>query len=372
MPYPNEIGDRLSSNEYMLSEVEKYTSHIYIKLDSSPGLPWSLFHRTNASLLENNRDELVKTAFDIAIQLRDTPHTEVRKMTPFEAYSCGLMDIVKVHVKQEPHPIEKVKTDRSRIIFSQSTNMRIVEGVAFQEYQDWCIENWTLVPPKPGMGFTREHVRDFISEVRKLFPKGIEGNDVSGWDFGIKGKIIDALIEFRVRVLGATGITANFIRNLLYVIFIKVICLSDGTLLVHCEPSVMASGSFVTGAGNSEMRYLMSMAALKDPKDVPEAEAVTMGDDCIESRHERDYQKLGVRITDQAKYSLDYFNFCSHNFSSDGRCELDNWPKSLFKLLHQKYDPMFLAQFQLETRDNKNFEELNAFIRWTGWGPQNL
>lgn len=206
--------------------------------------------------------------------LADASH-DYSKLSASQLVEAGLTDPVKVFVKNELHSAEKVAQGRMRLISVLSTTDQIIERVLHSCQNHEEIAQWEDVPSKPGMGLDDPSLETLRAEIMG-FGNPVD-TDISGWDWGVPGWLMNAEMELRVRLAGCTpNDTYHFLAmNRMLCLTLSVMVLSDGTVWEQIYRGIQKSGSYCTSSGNSRMRVLLAYMA-------GASKAIAMGDDCVE------------------------------------------------------------------------------------------
>lgn len=341
--------------------VDKFLKSGCIKMDASPGVPFSAIFPTNKKFFEQSL-EYIKHLVWSRIQLR-LIHKDV--IEPEQMVLLGLCDPVKVFVKQEPHSIDKIKEGRFRLIMSVSIIDKLVEMVLIKDLKDLEINNWYRIPSKPGMGFTDDMVSIIYNKVMQM--NNPVSTDVSGWDWSVQQWMLDADADIMVRLcnnpfqdwIDLIKVTAKIEGSSVY-------CLSDSQLYTLSVPGNQNSGKLKTSMSNSRMRALM--AFLVGSEDV-----ICMGDDDVEEfvdNAEQKYAELGIKVKMYSKIDNE-FEFCSKIYTQNG-CYPTKYGKTLMKLLHQEPKSWeeyigFMIGFIDEMCKHPEYERLLELIQLTGF-----
>lgn len=340
--------------------------------DSSPGFPFSTQCRNTVEAVELYGPLILDLAFErIKFYLDD----DLSRLDVLERLEMNLIDIWKTHIKEEPHPIEKIITGRHRIIFGGSLVNSLVERFFNQEYQDACASQWDTCPSKPGIGFSDESARLFYMRSR-----GIDkiSSDVSGWDFSVDEKLLD--YGFRIRKRRCRNPSPRWERamnNVCFSVHDALVAFTGGEV-VHIRGGIQKSGSFMTASLNSDSRNVLAVAVdIRCGVPIGKiniAGYAAMGDDLIQPDYGLGddvlvgcYRDWGFRVTDVARVKANEpFEFCSHLFHEYG-AELLSSARTLFRLLGQTPSIEFLMQFCYECRHNRNLVSLLTVLFASGW-----
>jgi len=349
-----------------------------------PGVPYNLLGTNKRDVLRFYRAAVEESVVELAKKWRDTPRSDLEEMTLEVMLEQGFVFPTECKIKQEPHKAEKLQQERYRIFFAMSMIMELVERVLYQRILDHEIEHWKDLPAKPGIGFTDEMMADLFAYVDSQPGSERDDNDMSGFDWSLMLWLKDLVDDATIDAYLIPKDYANMIRNNTLCAFKIPLMLSDGTLLeltVKMEGEisytdserrvhiVWKSGKLTTARDNSWARIALSLlAALRSGAKKEELWAVTMGDDCTESAHQRDYAQYGFRMTDQHITKKGQpFEFCSHLIQRDGDGKLLPWTRTLYRLLSHPPEAEFLVQFQHEMRHNEELEEVMGFLQRIGY-----
>lgn len=343
---------------------------------SNPGIPLCEYASSNQGLLDNHANLLVSAALDLFQKWRDKDCTHMGAVEMAQS-SCSYA--IRVFVKNEPHPLRKIKTGRYRLICSVSVIQNIVERLLFGSYAKACVEEYTNIPSKPGMGFSKQHneaMHDIMRRALHKF-KTLRQNDVQGWDWSFLQQLYEVGRDHFVGATSSSHHAAAFNRlfsNYFHSMMNKIFSLSDGTLLYVETKGVMVSGSYLTGWLNSFARCFMSFyTGLEAGGEPDDLFAIAMGDDCVEDPLPRNYEKWGFVITDELEVSNFPISFCSHSYTGEF-AHLESWPKALYNLLAKAPRFVDIEQFFFELGDDHpmvaSIKKLLSRIDYKEQGPQ--
>jgi hypothetical protein len=326
---------------------------------------------------ENGYVELASLSMDLMRALRDTPHEEVRRMTKDQLIASGLASFVQIMIKEEPHSKSKFEEERFRVISRCPAQGVLVERVLYGDLVDVNLAKWDTQPSKPGMGLddvSNRKIWDAVESKRQEKPG--ESNDVAGWDAKCPEEIHDANTEVLVKITHASPRWENMIRNYEYLQQRAFFVLSNGKIYVLTQAVKQLSGRFLTAFNNSNMRNLVNYVStpIALHKDVW---GIFMGDDSVVDGSPKDYERLGLVITDRLEAPRGQpFDFCSHRYVGDVVAHPSNWGRTLYKLMSKPYSDVFFGQFLEEMRwlqpygDAKaTIADVVALLSWSGWLP---
>ena len=387
-----------------------------IKLDSSPGYPYTILGKTNKGILSDYRQVIIDLTIDRFIRLIGISLGELQDMNYRDLLDNNLVDPVRLFVKQEPHPSRKFLTGKMRLISSVSIVDQLVERLFHSYINNKFIEQWVNIPSKPGIGLTTDADFSCIIDQFNLI-KNPCSSDISGWDWSVQYDELMFIADFRALIYGLP-FDHPFIkgmRNRQHLVAASIYGLSDGTLFVSDdEKGIQLSGCYITSAGNSEIRIANTILAQaislirdglvhtpdfdatayavqtfkQNPRkwlsQIPSLTSMAMGDDCLEEYTpylQEIYEYLGhpVKFVDVFNQFEDMsFEFCSHRIEMDNnfgyfRHYPSNVGKSLFNLLHQpasRRTVEILDTFLLSIRHHPDRAEIIDYLYTTEWEEQ--
>lgn len=200
---------------------------------------------------------------------------DYRELTCNQLVEAGLTDPIRVFVKSELHSAEKVAQGRMRLISVLSTTDQIVERVLHSCQNHEEIAQWEDIPSKPGMGLDDPSLAVLRATIQS-FGNPVD-TDISGWDWGVPGWLMEAETEVRIRLAGCGpgDVYHRLAINRMLCLSLSVMVLSDGTVWEQTYRGIQKSGSYCTSSSNSRMRVLLAYMA-------GASKAIAMGDDCVE------------------------------------------------------------------------------------------
>jgi hypothetical protein len=335
-----------------------------VKGDSSPGFPLGALFNSKASAREHG-EQLIVDAVLARLDLLNSARWH--GLSARELVRKGLTDGVRVFIKNEPHPLSKVKTGRLRLIASISVIDEVIERLLCNMQNETEIAQWTTTPSKPGIGFTKQMVGQLIDYVSAC--KGADGKvmytDVSGWDWTVQSWMFELDFKARIALSGADpdGCFARVLGGRLSCLRMSLFITSNGEMYEQFLPGIMKSGSYLTSSSNSRMRAMVSYMLGAEW-------CATMGDDALESPHDGDFSQYGVVLKD-SQVGTTHYEFCSHMYREDLRTAIPlNWEKMLFRLLSSPPGIELLMQFLCEMNNSPELERCKAIIQGSGWIPK--
>lgn len=333
---------------------------------SSPGVPYLKLGKTNHELFSQDfgRGLVLSAVVQRIRAVLSLSREKLSSMSALDLVEAGLVDPIKVFIKQEPHKIAKIESGKLRIISNLSIVDQLIERILCAPQNKAEISRWTSLPSKPGMGLHDEGLKELYAEVITAQRKHgvLAETDVSGWDWSVPDWLLRLDYECRARLYRAPPGSA--LEHLLwfrgYAVARKVFCLSDGTLHEQLVPGIQASGSYNTSSSNSRMRVALSYV-------VGASWVIAMGDDNIETAvagAREHYVRLGFTVKDYRLLDREgWFDFCSTTFSGSWRGTPTQWLRTVFRYLSKtpaslNVNPQFRAQLVDDLRHMSNQQEV--------------
>lgn len=295
---------------------------------SDPGFPLRAYAQNNSIALELYLDKIVDVVLYRIIQLGLLPNNNIPNDAA-ELVRLGLVDLIRLFPKNEPHKKSKLDENRIRLISSVSLVDNIVDRCIFGLQNANEIENWKTIPSKPGMGFTTDSVNTLIDSVSKF--KDPKSTDAKAWDWSVQGWEFDMEAEARIELMkDVTPFIANLIRNRMFCMSLGLFALPDGALYAQTIRGIMKSGLYITSSSNSRIGFMVYVMIGGKPHSV-----MVQGDDTVQEHVKGftdEYYKFGHTVVETDVSSG--FEFCSQHFKDGSRYSL-NAPKLVFNLLHK-------------------------------------
>ncbi len=292
---------------------------------------------------------------------------------PWDLVVHGLIDPVKLFVKNEPHKKSKILEGRFRLIFSMSVIDNVIARILFSRQNNAEIEIWDRIPMKPGMGLTDEYMEIIYSYVKANDSGGLMETDMKGWDWSFQEQDFNSDLERRAALnSGKNTLWYKIAKAHYYCVARKVMVLSNGEMYKQTFPGIMPSGWYNTSSTNSACRVINHEHAALMENALPFI--MVMGDDGVErpiDNLEMHYLTLGKTCGLINKVSAERFEFCSTLFVNGVGIPV-NVTKQLFNLLKtrpvavhdaaQRFD-----QFNYELRHHPELPSLISIVRESGW-----
>lgn len=288
----------------------------------------------------------------------DTVHPAISQI------EAGVMDPVRVFVKNEPHKREKIEKGRLRLICSVSLPDNVLQRVLFERQNKGLIDKWDTIPNKPGMGSADFQLGMLWDAMVILSACGaLLDTDVSGWDWSVKSWMQACNCIVRLMQIGISSATlaGRVILNESIRLGWPVFVLSDGRAFVTKRNGLQLSGQLNTSHGNSTMRNVLARLCGHA--------SMAMGDDCTE---EGTNVEETVALLRNLGFTLEYHTtagpqgatFCSMRHKSRGVAEPTRWPRTLYRLLSKPVITLTdLLQFADEIRHVDGKERVLEWIR---------
>jgi len=338
--------------------------------DSIPGVPYTAFGATNEDVIRVLGDDLLMALYERLVLLART-EPEAFLATIEKLIRAGLVDPVRLFVKQEPHKMKKVRLNRWRLICAVSIIDSLVERCLWQKCAKEEIKNWKTIPSKPGMGATDEMISFLADNMNEMLLKGgLLDTDVEAWDWQRKWWLsFSTVLTFVIQADLVAGeyLNASFAREI--VACDPMMSFSDGLMtgVSDCF-GLMLSGRFVTSCFNSKGRVNLHTAV--------GTRGIAMGDDSQEGADReasiRVMASLGNlgwrdRVESSWSQSLEGAIFCSLKFRRSENSWIASpvrWQKMLYLLLSKRnVSPQEVMQFEREVR-HLQVDIIEPIRRW--------
>jgi hypothetical protein len=338
----------------------------YVKPDASPGVPCAYFSNRNDQYLSALGEKFNEIVLDRLDKILQIPYDVLRQMSRQERIDFGLVDPVRVFVKNEPHSRSKLDEGRVRLIMSVSLIDKMIEMLISRHVCKLEILNWETIPSKPGIGFTHQNN---MSVYRDVVDSGCDMSyaDISGWDWGVKQwQILDEAESLINLCQNPSSDWCKIVRSKAILESESIYQFSDGLMVMPTFKGIVNSGKLRTSRGNSWMRVRIANL-------IGANKVIAAGDDSVEQTVPdaiTKYLKYGVRCKDYQPV-IDTFEFCSHIYSKHGAYSI-NRNKMIMNLLHHKYDTFMeyklsMIGFEDELRSRPDYEEILELVKSVGY-----
>lgn len=334
---------------------------------SSPGYPLMQLASTNAQLLESYSSLVAQLTVERLEAIESTSLGEVWNATAGELVSRGLVDEVRVFVKNELHSLQKIAQGRMRVIMSVSVIDQLVERVLNGPQNNLEIDSWQKIPSKPGMGLHDAGLRSLREQIEGMVAP--LSTDITGFDWSVPSWALQ--LDARVRAQLAGGVLQE------NMFLVRAICLarsrlvfSDGVMWDQTIDGVQKSGSYNTSSTNSRIRVALGLLVARRGGWRPEI--IAMGDDAVETVPlgedvQPAYKMLGFNIKEQSRD----IEFCAYAFKPEGY-EPVRWHKMVATMLCVSHSSdaskqVAMAALKYELRHSPHLGRVLTALRAIGW-----
>jgi hypothetical protein len=308
-----------------------------------------------------------------------TPHEVLRRLTAAQLVSNGFCDPVRLFIKNEMHPIEKVRNRRFRIIYGITIVDQLVCKFVSQISNDAEIACNAVhgkdIPSACGNGLNTPDELSRLAEQLLRWNKPFYDTDVSGWDFGVPGWLLEEEVTMRIDLTKTKGTPFERVaRNQMFVQSLSVLVLPNGEAFSQTVPGIQKSGSNTTSSGNSRMRAFVARLVGSDL-------SVHTGDDSVETYPGSEeqlvaaYRELGIRVTDAHYRACEdhLIEFCSKEISYSTMAEIPAIPLSWARMTARAMwssDPLegVLDELSSDLLWHPNRKNLLAAVAWVHTG----
>jgi len=343
---------------------------------SSPGIPWMMYASTNSLLLASMSVEIEQAVYE-RVKLILSLEDNIRRLSPRLLIMLGVMDPVRLFVKDEPHTMAKALQQRWRLISSVSVVDNLVQRLAYTIQDEAEILCWNMTPSKPGIGFDAVKVGQLFECVEGHYP--VQHSDISGWDWSVKSWEFDWDSERRIRLAQQKSpVFETLIKACAYCTSFSVYATSDSALHLQGMRGIQNSGAKNTASTNSSVRVMAAIIVAIRNKVQPWA--IAMGDDCLETPSAdcvARYAEIGHLLREK-HVSNSGFSFCSQKWDrvlwqlcvKEGKepfARPENLVKMLYRILSKPYDVALKYAFLFETRHSLDCMRAWQCLIEVGW-----
>lgn len=312
-----------------------------VKLAASPGSPYFLLAESKGAFIDRYLADIIPIVRNRLRVLATTDPSDFSRKSAQDMVQGGLADLVKVFIKNEPHPLGKLAEGRARIIMVETIVHEIIQKMVFGQQMAAEKAAWDTIPSKPGMGLATDEQASMLFAGLPGDLEEASTSDISGYDWNQSVWMFKMTVRFHLMNNGVKEGTlySNLCYNVLHVLANSVYLTSDGKMMVLEQPGVMNSGSNITSWFNSLLRALLAYL-------VGHTWVITMGDDAVHSWLEdaiAKYLELGIRVKSQDRCP-GYVDFCSHHIYATHAIPTGIW-KSCINLLQEPFDGEKLFEF---------------------------
>jgi len=267
----------------------------------------------------------------------------VENSSAIDKFEMCLIEPEVCFVKDEMHPLKKVKEERWRLIWNASAHAEVVTRF-FHDFQNKLNimlfqDGWThseacpTFGACPGMGHHDEGHQQVCDAMRRM---GVKSKaDAKGWDFSVTHALWKCDGFVRARLAEAGGwppLMCDAILRFASCCADHIIVLGKNLFMVN-RKGIMGSGSVSTSATNSTMRAVIHSECRWADCGVVSL-CLTMGDDIAckdvitEAQITRS-KELGMMLSDYEEVKDDVVDFTSHLYDLKTGCVIFNNVKKL-------------------------------------------
>lgn len=197
-------------------------------------------------------------------------------------------DYIRLFIKPEPHKLKKLEQMRYRLISSVSVLDQIIDHMLFGDMNDKLIENWPMLPNRPGWS-------QLVGGWRAMPVETWLATDKSGWDWSAQGWLFETVLELRMRL--CTNVTPEWIDLATWryrqLFGNPSFITSGGLVLRQRRPGVQKSGCVNTISDNSMMQVILHLRVCRT-LGIPPGPLLTMGDDVLQQAPDRENDYLDM------------------------------------------------------------------------------
>lgn len=309
--YPRVTGSTawLRSPERLRLRLE-HMARFNVNPKAFPGYPWCQFGKTNAEVLETQKETIFQ-AVELRIAVLMSMTEKDFESPVYQKFAC---DPIRYMIKREHHPLRKREKKTWRLIGMVSLVDQMVDRLLHAEVNGAEITRHRTIPSQPGIGFDDSELEYISKRVFGLTERSgaaVASYDVSGWDWTMQAWEFHWDLSFRYSQMNCgTPELAHLMINRARACFMSPALLPDGHLVYLQLLGLMVSGLYHTSSTNSRVRACAAFLA-------GALWAITMGDDCAESERPgaiEAYALQGRTIRTEGEPSKEEFSFCSHTF----------------------------------------------------------
>jgi hypothetical protein len=283
----------------------------------------------NEELIRTSSDELISLVLE---RLGILGGVDLRGKTAEELLKMGVVDPIKLFIKNEPHKEKKFRDKKFRLISNVSLVDQLVDRIVYSYQNMNEIDTYEDHPSKPGMGLHDEGLSVIWDSVQSADCR-LSELDVSSWDWTVNGfeYYFDALLRIRLYDLCESDWLSRVILNRHYCASLGVFLDSGGVLYAQVVPGVMKSGWYNTGSSNSHISCFMAYQSGSNW-------CICMGDDVLKEYTEHTpefYESMGHIVKMHKEVDSSEFEFCSTLFKNGVGYPV-NVDKTVVRLLGNK------------------------------------
>lgn len=283
----------------------------------------------NETYLEQHADEIISI---VLARLDVLGRVDLRGKTAEDLLRLGVVDPIKIFIKNEPHKAKKWVDFMFRLISNISLGNQLEDRLIYAMQNMLEIDEYITHPSKPGMGLHDEGMT-VIHEAVNAAGCRISEIDVESWDWSFNGSeyYFDALLRIRLYDLDENDWLSRVILNRHYCVSMGVMLDSGGVLYAQTLSGIMKSGWYNTGSSNSHVSCDMARKS-------GSSWCICMGDDVLKSLTpgtKEFYERWGHRVKMCKEADPNKFEFCSTIFENGVGYPAD-MDKTTMRLLSNK------------------------------------
>jgi hypothetical protein len=352
---------------------------VYVKPTSTPGYPLQLQYATNKDVIEGHYEALLRLAtLRVFLWMSKSSELDAHLHDPYWLVVNGFIDPSSIFIKNEPHPLRKLKDGRYRCISPVSIVDQMVEKYFFLEMSEDIKEHMYVTGSAIGIGFSDDQTRSFVEFVKTSSetrgPK-VVSDDVKSYDAVHTVQIMRSTVLVDSLVYDVSTNTDLFRA---WARWAEVSCFSpsviSGMLVTKSDPGMLNSGSADTSRRNTLLRclYACYIGALLRWILFP----LAAGDDGLTwgvldvKRYVEAARSIGITLRDVVEHNVEspdeVLEFCSHGYSlQHGTAYLSSWRKAMYGLLCKKelaYEDAGQVLAECRHNDPRVIEAFSALV----------
>lgn len=321
--------------------------------NSSPGYPYCLSRSNNRQYLgltgSTYDEQKVKDLYQSCLN-----------------YISGELgaDPIRLFIKPEPVSLKKYENKAYRLISSVSIRDRMVDAMLFGEMNRLVVEKWVESSIKVGWTPVGGGWK-FMSYLPQ------QAADRSGWDWSVKGWLLEATLEIRKRLMkGSNNLWIDLATKRYKDLFLNPLFVtSKGLFLKQLQAGVQKSGCFNTIIDNSIMQLLLHAFACRS-LDLDWGVIIAVGDDTLQTTQPQRYYDF-LRKYCYLKEVENVSEFCGFRFLPGGIVDPVHFSKHMFNIKYMSpkvAESMSLSYSVVYHRSSKK-SLMKSIFRTCGYHP---
>lgn len=269
--------------------------------DASPGAPFHILGSTKGAVMDEWGTDIKKVAF-FRVMMRifvflvcKELGIKISDLSASQLFELGLMDPIRLMIKEEPHSLKKQLEGRFRIIWVCSIGDEMADKVCL-ELDKICIANWQFIPMKAGCPMGTATGDSNIVKFLMKHPH-VKSRDVTNWDwlYNETNYRMGAIARFGVTNREWVDVYENDfgsenwywaqLRMMVAVHMRKMIVFSDGTVYEQMFAGIGPSGNGGT-TNNNNFGNMVVHAEVCVQLGVDRPAMLVYGDDAVTSANE--------------------------------------------------------------------------------------